>query len=94
MFRSDPGRLVNAIRRCLNGNDGVAGLEFLDMPRKDTILAARDHLLQRHTNLKVVGAHLGSMEVDVDQIAQRFDRYPNFAVDTAARVEYLMMQTP
>jgi len=39
-----------------------------------------------------VGAHLGSMEVDVDLIAKRFDRYPNFAVDTAARVPYLMMQ--
>ena len=62
--------------------------------RKEAILAARDHLLQLHPNLKVVGAHLGSMEVDVDQIAQRFDKYPNFAVDTAARVDYLMMQKP
>jgi predicted TIM-barrel fold metal-dependent hydrolase len=32
------------------------------------------------------------MEVDVDEIAKRFDRYPNFAVDTAARMEYLMIQ--
>jgi len=40
----------------------------------------------------VVGAHLGSMETNVDEIARRFDRYPNFAVDTAARIEYLMMQ--
>jgi predicted TIM-barrel fold metal-dependent hydrolase len=63
-----------------------------EWPKKEAILAARDHLLQLHPNLKVVGAHLGSMEVDVDQIAQRFDNYPNFAVDTAARVEYLMMQ--
>ena len=65
-----------------------------EWPRKEAILAARDHLLQLHPNLKVVGAHLGSMEVDVDQIAQRFDKYPNFAVDTAARVDYLMMQKP
>jgi predicted TIM-barrel fold metal-dependent hydrolase len=65
-----------------------------EWPRKETILAARDHLLQLHPNLKVTGAHLGSMEVDVDQIAQRFDKYPNFAVDTAARVNYLMMQKP
>jgi predicted TIM-barrel fold metal-dependent hydrolase len=65
-----------------------------EWPRKEAILAARDHLLELHPNLKVVGAHLGSMEVDVDQIAQRFDKYPNFAVDTAARVEYLMMQKP
>jgi predicted TIM-barrel fold metal-dependent hydrolase len=39
----------------------------------------------------VVGAHLGSMETDVDEIARRFDLYPNFAVDTAARMEYLML---
>lgn len=65
-----------------------------EWPRKEAILAARDHLLQLHPNLKIVGAHLGSMEVDVDQIAQRFDKYPNFAVDTAARVDYLMMQKP
>jgi len=31
------------------------------------------------------------METDVDEIAKRFDRYPNFAVDTAARMEYLML---
>jgi predicted TIM-barrel fold metal-dependent hydrolase len=34
------------------------------------------------------------MEVDVDEIARHFDRYPNFAVDTAARMLYLMKQPP
>lgn len=63
-----------------------------EWPSKAAILAARDHLLAENPKLRVVGAHLGSMETDVDQIARRFDRYPNFAVDTAARVEYLMMQ--
>jgi predicted TIM-barrel fold metal-dependent hydrolase len=61
-------------------------------PSKQTILRARDHMLQQHPELRVVGAHLGSMERDVDEIAQHFDRYPNFAVDTAARVQYLMLQ--
>jgi predicted TIM-barrel fold metal-dependent hydrolase len=61
-------------------------------PRKETILAARDHLLAENPKLRVVGAHLGSMETDVDEIAKRFDRYPNFAVDMAARMEYLMVQ--
>jgi predicted TIM-barrel fold metal-dependent hydrolase len=61
-------------------------------PSKQQILAARDHLLVENPNLHVVGAHLGSMEVDVDEIAKRFDRYPNFAVDTAARVAYLAFQ--
>jgi predicted TIM-barrel fold metal-dependent hydrolase len=63
-----------------------------EWPSKAAILAARDHLLAENPKLRVVGAHLGSMETDVDQIASRFDRYPNFAVDTAARIEYLMMQ--
>jgi len=63
-----------------------------DAVSKAAILAARDHVLERNPKLRVVGAHLGSMESDVDQIAQRFDRYPNFAVDTAARVKFLAMQ--
>ena len=32
------------------------------------------------------------MELDVDEIARRFDHYHNFAVDTAARIPYLMLQ--
>jgi predicted TIM-barrel fold metal-dependent hydrolase len=63
-----------------------------EWPSKQAILAARDRMVQAHPGLRVVGAHLGSMEVDVNQIADRFDRYPNFAVDTAARVVYLMRQ--
>jgi predicted TIM-barrel fold metal-dependent hydrolase len=62
------------------------------VPPKAEILKARDHLLAENPHLRVVGAHLGSMEADVDEIVKRFDRYPNFAVDTAARVYYLMAQ--
>ena len=62
------------------------------VPSKAEILRARDHLLEMNPHLRVVGAHLGSMETNVDEIASRFDRYPNFAVDTAARIIYLMMQ--
>ena len=65
-----------------------------DHPSKETILAARDRMLANNPQLRVIGCHLGSMEVDVNDIAQRLDRYPNFAVDTAARVIYLMMQSP
>jgi predicted TIM-barrel fold metal-dependent hydrolase len=61
-------------------------------PTKKAILTARDHLLEMNPHLRVVGAHLGSMESDVDLIAQRFDRYPNFAIDTAARVTHLTVQ--
>lgn len=62
------------------------------MPSKETVLAARDRMLEQHPRLKVVGCHLGSMEEDVDLIARRLDRYPNLAVDTAGRVAHLMLQ--
>jgi predicted TIM-barrel fold metal-dependent hydrolase len=63
-----------------------------DHPSKQAILQARDRLLDKNPTLRVVGAHLGSMETNVDEIARRLDRYPNFAVDTAARVIYLALQ--
>jgi len=60
-------------------------------PSKQTILDARDHVLTNNPNLRMVGVHLGSMERDLDNIAKHLDKYPNFAIDTAARMEYLMM---
>ncbi|MGH9431310.1 MAG: amidohydrolase family protein [Terriglobia bacterium] len=59
---------------------------------KEEILRARDRLLEQNPDLRVVGAHLGSMEADFNQLAQHLDRYSNFAVDIAGRVPYLMMQ--
>jgi len=63
-----------------------------EAPSKQQILQARDHILEQHPNLRVVGAHLGSMEADFGQLADHFDRYPNFAVDIAARMDYLVIQ--
>jgi predicted TIM-barrel fold metal-dependent hydrolase len=61
------------------------------VPTKKQILDARDHLLAENPTLRVVGAHLGSMEDDLDGLGERLDRYPNFAVDTAARVVHLVV---
>ncbi len=60
-------------------------------PSKQEILRARDHVLEMNPHLRMVGVHLGSMEKDLDNIAGHFDRYPNFAIDMAARMEYLML---
>jgi predicted TIM-barrel fold metal-dependent hydrolase len=38
------------------------------------------------------GAHLGSLEYDVDELGRRFDRYPNFSVDCSARTADLTRQ--
>lgn len=60
-------------------------------PSKQSILAARDRVLEKNPKLKVVGVHLGSMERSLDEIARHLDQYPNFAIDTAGRMEYLML---
>ncbi len=60
------------------------------VPAKETILAARDRILERHPKLRVVGCHLGSDEEHWDRLAKRLDEYPNFAVDVAARVRYFV----
>ena len=62
------------------------------VPTKEEILRARDHILEQNPNLRVVGAHLGSMESNFDDLGRHLDKYPNFAVDIAARMPYLEMQ--
>jgi predicted TIM-barrel fold metal-dependent hydrolase len=61
------------------------------VPNKAEILRARDHLLEKNPKLRVVGAHLGSMESSLADLGQHLDRYPNFAVDIAARMPYFEM---
>ena len=63
-----------------------------DLASHADLMAARDRVLARHPSLRVIGAHLGSLEYDVDEIAVRLDRYPGFAVDVSARLADLMAQ--
>ncbi len=49
-------------------------------------IASRDSMLARHPGLRVVGAHLGSLEWNLDELAARLESYPNFAVDMAERI--------
>ena len=59
-----------------------------EVPSKESILEARDRVIARYPKLRVVGAHLGSNEEDLDALSKRLDRMPNFAVDLAARIRY------
>lgn len=56
-----------------------------DAPSYQHISDAFDRLLERHRNLRIIGAHLGSQEYDLSLIARRMDRNPHYAVDTGAR---------
>lgn len=65
-----------------------------EYPSHQALIEARDRMVAKHPRLRVVGAHLGSLEYDVAEVAKRLDRYPNFAVDTSARLLDLAYQDP
>lgn len=61
-------------------------------PSHQMLMDARDHILVKHPTLTVIGAHVGSMEHDVDEAARRLDRYPNFHIEVSARTRNLTRQ--
>jgi predicted TIM-barrel fold metal-dependent hydrolase len=63
-----------------------------DFPSHAELIAGRDRVLERHPRLRVVGAHLGSLEYDVAEVEARLARFPNFCVDTAERLLDLALQ--
>lgn len=64
-----------------------------DFPSYEEQIAARDRMLEKNPDLTFVGAHLGSLEWDTDELAKRLDKFPNMAVDMAARMGQLFYQT-
>ncbi|MEX2600882.1 MAG: amidohydrolase family protein [Balneolaceae bacterium] len=60
-----------------------------DYPSHEEIMQARDNILEKHPNLILIGAHNGSMSHDLDMIAERLDRYPNFYIEVSARTRDL-----
>jgi predicted TIM-barrel fold metal-dependent hydrolase len=62
------------------------------VPSYEKQIRARDHMLEKHPDLIFIGAHLGSLEWSVDELAKRLDKFPNMAVDLAERVAYLQYQ--
>lgn len=64
-----------------------------EFPSYEQQVEARDRLLEKFPDLRFVGAHLGSVEWNVDELAKRLDRFPNMAVDMAARIGHLQFQS-
>ncbi len=62
-------------------------------PSYQAQIDARDNMLAKHPNLRFVGAHLASLEWNVDELAKRLDRFPNMAVEMAARITHLQVQS-
>ena len=63
-----------------------------EYPSYQRQMEARDHMLEKHPDMRFVGAHLASLEWSVDEIAERLDRFPSLAVDMAERISHLQYQ--
>ena len=64
-----------------------------EYPSYEEIIQSRDRLLEKHPRLRFQGAHLGSMEWDVDEIAKRLDQFPNMSIEPAERLGQLQYQS-
>ncbi len=63
-----------------------------EYPSYEDQVNARDHMLEKHPNIRFIGAHLGSLEWNVDELAKRLDKFPNMAVDMAERISHFQYQ--
>ena len=63
-----------------------------EYPSHEALMDSRDRILARHPDLVVIGAHLGSLEHDVQEVARRLEQYPNFFVEVSARTRNLTRQ--
>ncbi len=64
-----------------------------EFPGYEAQITARDMILEKHPDLVFVGAHLGSLEWNLDEVAERLEKYPNFHTDLAERICHVQLQS-
>lgn len=64
-----------------------------EAPSYDDQINARDNLLRKYPDLDFTGAHFGSLEWSIDELARRLDSFPKLSVDMSARMAHLQYQS-
>jgi predicted TIM-barrel fold metal-dependent hydrolase len=64
------------------------------MPRWEELIEQRDNIVRKHPKTTFIGAHFGSMTFDLQGLAERLDKFPNFNVECAARLRILGRLNP
>jgi len=64
------------------------------MPTWEELIRQRDALLKAHPKTTFIGAHMGSLSLDLKRLGETFDKYPNFFVDTSSRQRILGRLNP
>jgi predicted TIM-barrel fold metal-dependent hydrolase len=57
-----------------------------DFPTHAALMGQLEHVLARHPGTTFIGAHVGSDAEDLGYVGRVLDHYPNYYVDTTARV--------
>jgi hypothetical protein len=83
---------VNGDRNYYKNNPQYHMYLHPESPSYEEQISAGDRFLGKHPDVRFVGAHLRSVEWSVDELAKRLDRFPNLAVDMAARISHLQYQ--
>lgn len=63
-----------------------------EYPSYEDQIIARDNMLEKFPNLRFTGAHLGSIEWDLGELAKRLEKFPNMWVDLS-RMNYIQLHT-
>jgi len=63
-----------------------------EYPAYEDHIQAVTRMLEKHPDLRYVGCHLASIEWSVAELGKFLDRFPNAAVDLAARIDDLQYQ--
>ncbi len=61
-------------------------------PSRDSLLAARNHVIADHPQTTFIAAHMANDAEDLQQCSQWLDQYPNMVVELASRISELGRQ--
>lgn len=63
-----------------------------DSLSRDAMMERRNRVLGEIPDLIMIGAHMGTLEDDLDRLGETLDRYPNLHVEIGSRELYLAIQ--
>jgi predicted TIM-barrel fold metal-dependent hydrolase len=63
-----------------------------DFPSNAELLEARNRMIARHPRTQFIVLHVGNFSENLDNVSENLDRFPNMAVDVAARIGELGRQ--
>ena len=84
---------ISSARKYFSKNPNYHAYLHPEIPSYEQQIMARDNILERYPGLIFIGAHLGSMEWNLEEVAKRLDRFSNFYVDLSGRFNYIFEQT-